>query len=208
MDVPDYEKLLKRSESVLSKSNQNQQRLKIPEPDVIQEGKVTIVRNFMDIVDMINRDVKHVTKFLMTEFGIGVTVDNKRLIINRKISADQISMKLKQYMESYVFCYECNSPDTEIVKVGRTNVLVCKACGAQHPIKMASEMKMDEETVEEGKQYTVQIAKIGVSGEGRAFYRGFNIFVPGVKKGETVKVLIKKIKNNTAIAEVVDKEKE
>ncbi len=207
MDVSDYESLLKKTEDILSKSTVSQQRLQIPEPDIIQEGKVTIVRNFQDIVELINRDPKHISKFLMTEFGIGVTINGRRLTINRKISADQISAKIRQYMESYVVCYECNSPDTEIQKIGRTYVLACKACGAQHPIRIASEVKTDDTTIEEGKSYTVEISKIGNSGEGRAFYRGFNIFVPGVKKGDTVKVLIKKIRNNTAIAEVVDREK-
>lgn len=207
MDLKDYESLLKKTENVLSKSNLNQQRLQIPEPDIMQEGKVTIVRNFMDIVEVVNRDPKHISKFLMTEFGIGVTINGKRLTINRKISADQISSKIKQYMDSYVTCYECNSPDTEIQKIGRTYVLACKACGAQHPIRIAADVKSDDSTIEEGKQYTVEITKIGNSGEGRAFYRGFNIFVPGVKKGETVRVSIKKLRNNTAIAEVIDREK-
>ncbi|MCL4306729.1 MAG: translation initiation factor IF-2 subunit beta [Candidatus Thermoplasmatota archaeon] len=207
MDNQDYEKLLKKAENVLSKSNMNQQRLQIPDPDVIQEGKATIIRNFIDIADMMNRDPKHIAKFLMTEFGIGVTISGKRLIINRKISADQISSKIKQYMDSYLFCYECHSPDTEIQKIGRTYVLACKACGAQHPIRVVSDARDDETTIEEGKEYTVEITKVGSSGEGRAFYRGFNIFVPGVKKGETVKVLIKRIRNNTAIAEVRDREK-
>ncbi|MCL4341465.1 MAG: translation initiation factor IF-2 subunit beta [Candidatus Thermoplasmatota archaeon] len=120
MDNQNYEDLLKKAEGVLSKSNMNQQRLQIPDPDIIQEGKVTIVRNFIDIADMINRDPKHIAKFLMTEFGIGVTITGRRLIINRKISSDQISSKIKQYMDSYVICYECNSPDTEIQKIGRT----------------------------------------------------------------------------------------
>jgi translation initiation factor 2 subunit beta (aeIF-2b) len=207
MDNQNYEDLLKKAESVLSKSNMNQQRLQIPDPDIIQEGKVTIVRNFIDIADMINRDPKHIAKFLMTEFGIGVTITGRRLIINRKISADQISSKIKQYMDSYVICYECNSPDTEIQKIGRTYVLSCKACGAQHPIRIVNESRDDDTKIEEGKEYTVEISKVGNSGEGRAFYRGFNIFVPGVRRGETVKVVIKKIRNNTAIAEVVDREK-
>lgn len=207
MDISDYEKLLKKTETVLSKSNLNQQRLQIPEPDIMQEGKATIIRNFMDIVEVMNRDPKHISKFLMTEFGIGVTISGKRLTINRRISADQISAKIKQYMDSYVTCYECNSPDTEIQKIGRTYVLACKACGAQHPIRIVSESKSDDTTIEEGKSYVVEINKIGSSGEGRAFYRGFNIFVPGVKKGESVKVVIKKIRNNTAIAEVIDREK-
>ncbi|MCW6169108.1 MAG: translation initiation factor IF-2 subunit beta [Thermoplasmatales archaeon] len=208
MGIDSYEALLKRSENVLSKSNLSQQRLQVPEPDVIQEGKVTIVRNFADIADMINRDPRHIAKFLMTEFGIGVTIDGRRLIINRKISPDQISKKIQKYMDSFVKCYECGSPDTEIQKVGRTYLLVCKACGAQHPIRVATEMQKEENTVEEGKTYTVEITKIGNSGEGRAFLRGVNIVVPGAKRRETVKVVIKRIRNNTAIAEIVEREQQ
>ncbi len=203
MDVSDYDSLLKKTEGILSKSTVSEARLQIPDPDIIHEGKVTIVRNFADIVELINRDPKHISKFLMTEFGIGVTISGRRLTINRKISADQISAKIRQYMESYVTCYECKSPDTEIQKIGRTYVLTCKACGAQHPIRIAAEVKADDTKIEEGRTYTVEITKIGGSGEGRAFYRGFNIFVPGVKKGDTVKVLIKKIRNNIALAQVV-----
>lgn len=206
MAIGSYEELLKKSEDVLSKSNVSQQRLQIPDPDVIQEGKVTIVRNFADIADIINRDPRHISKFLMTEFGIGVTIDGPRLTINRKISADQISKKLQKYMDSFVKCYECGSPDTEIQKVGRTYLLVCKACGAQHPVRVATEIQKNENIIEEGKTYTIEISKIGNSGEGRAFFRGFNIVVPGAKRRETVKVVIKKIKNNTAIAEIVERE--
>ena len=203
----DYEALLKRGEKILSKSNKNMERLKIPDPDIIYEGKLTIVRNFGDMLSLINRDPRHITKFLMSELGIGLTLNGKRLIINRKVTLEQFMSKMNMYMDTFVMCYECNSPDTELQKVGRTTVLVCKACGAQHPIRMGRESKENDTDIEEGKQYTIQVTSIGPSGEGRGIFRGYNIFVPGVKKGETVKVLIKKIRNNTAIAEVVDREK-
>ena len=201
----EYEELLNRASGIFSKSTQSEARLKIPDPDIIREGKSTIVRNFQDIADMINRDPKHISKFLMKEFGIGVTVSGKRLIINRKLTYEQIASKISQYLDSYVMCYECGSPDTEIQKVGRTNLLTCKACGAQHPIRLVRESKVSETEIEEGKVYTIEITEIGASGEGRSTFRGYHIFVPGVKKGDTVKVRIKKIRKGTAIAEVVEK---
>lgn len=163
----------------------------------------------MDIVDIINRDPKDVAKFLMHEFGIGANIDGKRLIIERKLTQEQISQKIQEYLETYVFCYECNAPpDTEIQKIGRTSVLVCKACGAQHPIRAVRESRASEQGgLEEGKQYVVEVSTVGPSGEGRANYRGgYTILIPGAKKGETVRVLIKKVKNNTAVAEIVDRE--
>lgn len=205
MAYEDYEKLLDKAEGMFADSTQSEARLKIPEPDIIREGKATIVRNFTDIADMVSRDPQHIAKFLMKEFGIGVTVTGKRLIINRKLSYEQIASKISQYLDSYVMCYECGSPDTEIQRVGRTNLLTCKACGAQHPIRLVRESKESETEIEEGKVYTIQITEIGASGEGRSAFRGYHIFVPGVKKGDTVKVRIKKIRKGTAIAEVVEK---
>ena len=198
-----YEDLLKKAENAFSKGDKNKMRLQVPDPDVIYEGRVTIVRNFIDIADMINRDPKHVAKFLMKELGIGVTIDSKRLLINRKVSIDQIKDKISQYMDSFVKCYECQSPDTEIQRVGRVDLLVCKACGAQHPIRLTRESKSSESSLEEGKDYTVTVTEVGKSGEGKAMFRGFRIIIPGVKTGQTLRVRIKKIMHYTAIAEVI-----
>jgi len=199
----DYNKLLNDASDVLSQKNKFEERLKVPEPDIIYEGKTTIIRNFLDIADMLNRNPEDIVKYLTKEFGIGANIDQRRLIINRKISEEEIRAKMDQYMATYVFCYECNSPDTVIEKVGRTSLLVCKACGAQHPIRTVREIKEEESELSEGKTHNVTVTEIGRSGEGHARYGDFIIYIPGVKKGQNVRVLIKKIRKNIAIAEVV-----
>ncbi len=203
MTFDSYEKLLNDASDILSASTVSQERLKIPRPILMEEGKQTIVRNFVDISDMINRNEREVAKFFMKEFGIGVNVDGRRLIINRKISDEEFNNKLEQYLNVYVRCYECNSPDTEIVKEGRVSVIRCKACGAQHPISPSRELTINRDQVEEGKRYTVTIMEIGKSGEGRTKLYGYTIIVPGVKKGQTVQVEVKKIREGSAIAHVV-----
>ncbi len=203
MSINSYEDMLSDASDVLSKATVNQERLKIPRAITMEEGKVTVVRNFTDITSIINRDPKDVAKFFMKEFGIGVNVDGKRLIINRKISEEDFNNKLEQYLNVYVRCYECNSPDTEILRESRTSLIVCKACGAQHPINMSREIMIDRDEIRENKKYTVTVDSVGRSGEGRAKLYGTSIIVPGVKKGQTVKVLIKRLKEGTAIAEVV-----
>ena len=203
MDIDDYEKMLSKASDVLAKATVSQDRLKIPKAVIMEEGKVTVVRNYMDIIEVINRDPKDVSKFLTKEFGIGMTTDGRRLIINRRISEEDFNNKMEQYMNVYVRCYECNSPDTEIVREARVSLISCKACGAQHPINMSREIMIDRDEIRENKKYTVTIESIGRSGEGRTKLYGTNIIVPGVKKGQTVKVLVKKIRDNTAIAEVV-----
>lgn len=199
----DYNDLLENAEGAFLKGNKSQERLKIPDPDIIYEGRVSIVRNFADIVDMINRDPKHVAKFLMKELGIGVSIDSRRLLINRKVSYEQVKEKISQYMDSYVRCYECRAPDTEIQRIGRVDVLVCKACGAQHPIRLVREAKTSELKPEEGKEYSVTVTEVGKSGEGRSHLGGYVIVVPGGKKGQTVKVRIKKVLGTTAFSEII-----
>ncbi len=199
----DYMKLLNKAEGAFSDSTKVQSRLKIPEPDVISEGKVTIIRNFQDIGELINRPAKAIMKHFTRELGIGVAMDGRRLIINKKVDANTIQQKIREYMETYVICYECGSPDTEMERVGRVDVLVCKACGAQHSVRVSRDSKRLEADVEEGKKYTVTVTDVGTSGEGKANYMGYTILVPGGKKGVTVEVLIKKIRRKTAISEVV-----
>ncbi len=199
----DYDKLLNDASGVLSQKNKFEERLKVPVPDIIYEGKSTIIRNFIDIADMLNRNPQDIVKYLTKEFGIGANISQKRLIINRKIKESEIREKMDEYMATYVLCYECNAPDTTIEKAGRTYLLVCKACGAQHPIRATREIKEEETELSENKTYNVIVTEIGRSGEGHARYGEYTIYIPNVKKGQTVKVLIKKIKRNIAIAEVV-----
>ncbi len=197
----DYYNLLGKADGKFSASTKSERRLKIPQPEIIYEGKITIFRNFGQMIQMLNREPKIFVKFLTRELGIGITVDGSRLVINKKVDQETLRRKIEQYLTIYVECSECGSPDTEIKKIGRVDILECKACGAQHPLKMTRDVRQNESTLEEGKSYSVTVSEVGQSGEGRANFRGFTIIVPGAKRGQTVKVVIKKIRKNTAIAE-------
>ena len=203
----DYSELLNRAEGAFSKSDKRESRLKIPDPETINEGKTTIIRNYGEIVELINRDPKHIAKYLMKELGIGVSQEGNRLLINRKVSPQVISTKIRQYMEIFVICYECMSPDTEIRKVGRTDLMFCKACGAQNPIRGVRDTRTEDTTVEEGKTYKVTVTEVGQSKEGKAHLYGTTIIIPGGKKGGEVRVLIKKIRKGVAFAEVLKDKK-
>lgn len=197
----DYYKLLGKAEGKFSASTKSEKRLKIPQPDIIYEGKVTIIRNFGSVIQMLNREPKVVVKFFTRELGIGITFDGTRLVINKKVDQETLRQKIEQYVAIYVECSQCGSPDTEIKRIGRVDILECKACGAQQSLKMTKDVRQNESTLEEGRSYSVTVSEVGQSGEGRANFRGFTIIVPGARRGENVKVVIKKIRKNTAIAE-------
>ena len=52
----DYEQLLKRAKAALPKALSSGERFKVPEADIVVEGKTTILRNFADMSESIRRD--------------------------------------------------------------------------------------------------------------------------------------------------------
>ncbi|MBW1677292.1 MAG: hypothetical protein JRJ79_11975 [Deltaproteobacteria bacterium] len=61
--MEDYEALLKRARDNLSDIISEHQRFQIPVADVIYEGKLTIIRNFIEICDTLNREPRYSGKF-------------------------------------------------------------------------------------------------------------------------------------------------
>ena len=52
-----------------------------------------------------------------------------------KVAASAINKKIKKYASEYVFCSECNKPETKLVEEKGITYLRCQACGAKKPVK-------------------------------------------------------------------------
>ena len=48
---------------------------------------------------------------------------------------NRINKKIKKYASEFVFCSECNKPDTELTEEKEVIYLKCQACGAKKPVK-------------------------------------------------------------------------
>lgn len=111
-------------------------RLNVPEPDVVITGNRTILRNFGEIADALNRDPRHVLMKVAKELGTAMTMDEEgRAIIFGKKDVGSIKNVLNYYIKFYVLCPVCGSPDTKLVKDKKITFLVCEACGAKSPIE-------------------------------------------------------------------------
>ena len=55
-----------------------------------------------------------------------------------------------------------------------------------------------------GDTYDVKIDDVGREGDGIARVEGFVVFVPNTKKGESVKIRIRKVSRRVGFAEVVE----
>lgn len=62
-----------------------------------------------------------------------------------------------------------------------------------------------EVPVKVGESYEVEINAVGEKGDGIARVKGFVLFVPGVKKGDYVKIRITKVLPKVGFAEVMGK---
>lgn len=202
--MDDYEALLDRAIENLPDIETTDTRFVIPAPRIFIEGKTTVLDNFSNIVDVLNRDPNHLMKFLTREMGTAGKLEGGRAIFQGRFPKELIKSNINSYVEEYVICSECSRPDTQLVKENRVLVLKCSACGAHRPVKKRRAVaSAPRDAVEEGKEYEVRIDAIGSKGDGIAKLSKFTIFVPGVPKGEVVNIRIKRISGTLAFAEKI-----
>ncbi|AEH61660.1 translation initiation factor aIF-2, beta subunit [Methanosalsum zhilinae DSM 4017] len=202
--MDEYEKLLDRALENLPDVETTDARFIIPEPRIFIEGKTTVLDNFTNIINVLNRDPDHLMKYLTRELGTAGKVEGSRAIFQGKFPKELIKSNIESYVEEYVICSECGRPDTQLEKVERVMVLKCLACGAHRPVKKRKAMtEVARDAIEEGKQYEVKIEAVGSKGDGIAKVGKFTIFVPGASQGDVVNIRIKRISGTLAFAEKV-----
>ena len=203
-DDNDYLALLERAKMNLPETIENHERFTLPELDIIQEGKITILRNFMDIADRVRRDPQHLLHFMLRELGTPGDVDNRRAVFKAKISTQNISDRLQQYVDTYVVCTECGRPDTKLTKEDRVVMLECEACGARRPISVRKTVKADADGLKVGDVLELNINDVGKKGDGIGKFEDFVIIVPGTTKGSRIRAKITNISAKTAFGQVTN----
>jgi translation initiation factor 2 subunit 2 len=95
----------------------------------------TVIFNFKEIADALDRDPQHLLKFLSGEMATAATMQGARVIFQGKFQADTFERLMQRYLDTFVVCPVCHRPDTKVVKEKRLSFLVCQACGAKSSIK-------------------------------------------------------------------------
>ncbi|MFB6282769.1 MAG: translation initiation factor IF-2 subunit beta [Halobacteria archaeon] len=202
-----YDSALDRAYENMPEMEVSEDRFQVPEPEVHIQGKSTLLSNFQDIVDTLNRDQEHLMKYLQREIGTaGQIGEGGRAQFKGEFSPDEFEQILDAYVGEFVLCSECGRPDTHLEKEGRTKMLRCDACGAFRPISKStgSSTTKKKKEVEEGETYELKITAIGNKGDGIAKKGSYTIFVPNSKEGEIVRARINNISGNLAFADRVD----
>ena len=126
-----YDDLLKRACEQMPEVSAKRERLEMPRFLIQTVGMRTIINNFKEIADSLDRDPQHVLKFLTREMATAATFHDSRAIFQGKFHRDSFERLLQRYLEAYVVCPVCERPDTRIVREKRLAFLVCNACGAK-----------------------------------------------------------------------------
>ena len=131
-----YEKLLKRIDNERSKNSaETDSRFELPPVDVMWEGQRTYLRNFSDFPKIMRRDSAKLLQYLSKEFAVPAErIGDSAMFVGRR-DPDDFTRLLKIYVNDYIMCPTCKSPDTRTEKEKRISFLICEACGAKSTIK-------------------------------------------------------------------------
>jgi len=130
----DYKTLLDRAYEKLPDLVETYERWTVPRPILRRAGRRTVIMNFKEIADELNRDPQHLLKFLSGEMATLPRFDGTRAIFQGRFREDSIRNLLEVYTNKYVICPVCKRPDSKIVREKRLFFLQCDACGARSSI--------------------------------------------------------------------------
>jgi translation initiation factor 2 subunit 2 len=132
----EYTKLLDSAMERIPKKASSGERFELPPIQGVRIGSRTIIQNFKEIADRMNRDPLHLLKFLSKELATAATMDGARAIFQGVFRVESINRLLDIYTQRCVICPVCKRPDTKMDRHGRYFFLVCEACGARSSMPM------------------------------------------------------------------------
>jgi translation initiation factor 2 subunit 2 len=132
-----YRNMLERAYSQLPENTGPLDRFSVPRADVRQDGRRSVIVNFMEIAQALRRDPDHLMKFILNETATRGSLDGNRVILQGRFNAETIRNIVDIYTNRYVICPVCSRPDTHMVKDRRLMFLQCDACGARSSIGKA-----------------------------------------------------------------------
>lgn len=121
--MSDYNELLDRAVDQLPQKVLETKRFQVPKAYSMIQGNRTIIQNFSEIADALNRDPQHILKFLLRELGTAGNLEGSRAIMQGKFTHYLINDRINDYVQRFIMCHECNRPDTRIIREDRKSVV-------------------------------------------------------------------------------------
>ncbi|MHA1230886.1 MAG: translation initiation factor IF-2 subunit beta [Candidatus Helarchaeota archaeon] len=136
-ELDEYISYLDRARSMIPKKVFEYARFTIKKVDLFSEGNRTIIQNFKEIAELLNRDPSHLLKYLNRELATRGNIQGGRAIFVGKFNEFLLNSLIKRYADKYVLCPVCHRPDTRLIKEDKFLFIQCDACGAKESLKSA-----------------------------------------------------------------------
>ncbi|MBI2084589.1 MAG: translation initiation factor IF-2 subunit beta [Candidatus Aenigmarchaeota archaeon] len=133
--MEDYNSLLEVAIEKMPKKTHDKDRFQIPQAITEIQGNKTLIRNFIDIANILRREPSHIAKYLFKELATPGTIQGSALILQTKLQQNVVQKKIESYVSEYVYCKVCGEPDTRFAKEGRITYIHCDACGGRSTYK-------------------------------------------------------------------------
>ena len=130
----DYKAMLNRAYKNLPDIVTEVDRFQIPRAIVNRQGRRSVIQNFREIAERLQRPPEHILKFLLRETATRGNFDGDKVVFQGRFNADSIRNLIEIYTNKYVICPVCGRPDTNVVRDKRLSFLQCDACGARSSI--------------------------------------------------------------------------
>ena len=125
-----YESLLERAVEKLPPKIKEKSKFEIPKVEITQEAGRTIVINWRDIINNLNRDSKLLLKFLEHRLGTVGWTSGGKAFFQGKFPRTRLNRLIEFFVNEYIICDVCKRPDTKLVKEKGQLIKKCDACGA------------------------------------------------------------------------------
>jgi len=131
----DYESLLDRGLSKIPEKATKSSKYETPQSEVQVVGTKTVISNFKEIAQRLNRNPNHLLKFISRELATSGSLEDSRASMQGRFTKEAIDELVVRYIKAYVLCGSCNKPDTKLVREVRLTFILCEVCGAKNPAK-------------------------------------------------------------------------
>jgi len=130
-----YDDMLDRAIEETPDGESTAARFEVPEPELRQEGNVTVFENFRAVRERLGREPEHVLQFLQGDVGTSGEIDaSGRARLTGSFDADRVESAIEEYADRFVRCAACGLPDTRLERDDQATVLRCEACGTRETL--------------------------------------------------------------------------
>ena len=131
----EYDSMLERARKKIPKQVSETVVFEVPKVQSTVQGSKTLVNNFAEIADVINRPKEHLLKYLSKELATAGVIEGRRVVFQGRFGFTQLNGKIDSYVKAYVICKQCGRHDTKLKHEERIWFVKCMACGAREPVK-------------------------------------------------------------------------